>query len=288
MNVERVKREARRCLPVVLGVAVCLLAPSRASMAQSVAVADRDALVRLRVDRGGRAEEVDALIRQADAAGSKGLPVAPLMNKIREGLAKGYEPKRIEAVIGSMMLRMETADRIVREVEPGVAVGARDSAVTLLEEALFSGLTTDEIRELQRQAQIPALSSQELAGAAKGLSFIKESRLPVTEGTAVMAEAVRQKFRPYEMLDLGREIKRREADYRAGRASLRALRDAIARGTRPDALLRDSRAVVAARPAAARPDATTDRPERPAPVERPQRADRPADRPASPAGDRAR
>ena len=79
-----------------------------------------------------------------------------------------------------------------------------------------------------------------------------------------------------EMLDLGREIKRREADYRSGRATLRSLRDAIARGTRPETLLRDSRAVAIERPAATRPT-TTDRPERP--VDRPQRPERPVDRP---------
>jgi hypothetical protein len=118
---------------------------------------------------------------------------------------------------------------------------------------------------------------QDLAGVAKGLAYVKEAMLPVNEGTGVMVEAVRHKFRAYEMLDLGREIKRREIDYRTGRASLRALRDAIARGTRPDVLLRDSRAVAVERPAATRP--TTDRPERTVPVDRPPRTDRPPDRP---------
>lgn len=240
---------------------MCLLAAPRTAPAQ-VSVSERD-----------------ALIRQAEAAGAKGLPVAPLMNKIREGLAKKHDARRIELVVTQMVTHMESADGIVREVEPGAAGAARDSAITLLADALGSGLTADEIRELQRHVQ--PLAAQDLAGAAKGLAFVKEAKLPVNDGTAVMVEAVRQKYRAYEMLDLGREIKRREADYRSGRASLRTLRDAIARGTRPDALLRDSRAVIVERPAVTRPDATTDRPERPVPVDRPQRpADRPADRPA--------
>jgi len=37
--------------------------------------------VRLGVDQGGRAEDVDALIRLADEAASKGLPAGPLTNK---------------------------------------------------------------------------------------------------------------------------------------------------------------------------------------------------------------
>ena len=256
VSVDRMSRPAWQIPVAVLCVLVCLLASSRPVMAQS---------------------EAD-LLRQADAAAAKGLPAAPLRNKVREGFAKGRDPKQIEAALNQVASNLEAADRIVREVEPGAAVAAREGAVTLLADALFSGLTTDEIRELQRQAQ--ATASQDLAGAAKGLSFIKDARLPVNEGTAVMSEAVRQKFRAYEMQDLGREVKRREADYRAGRVTLQSLRDAIAKGTRPETLLRDSRAATPERPAATRPTTTTDRPERTTvPTDRPQR---PVDRPATP------
>jgi hypothetical protein len=235
------------------------------------------------------AAERESLNRQAEAAAAKGLPVAPLRNKIREGLAKGHDATAIEQVIGQMITQMEVADRFVRESEPAAAGAARENAVTLLAESLSAGVTIDELRDVQRQAQTPAALSQDLAGAARGLAYIKDARLPVNDGIAVMAEAVRQKFRSYEMLDLGREIKRREADYRSGRASLRALRDAIARGTRATTLLRDSRAVIVDRPAATRPDATSDRPERPTTTsDRPQRPERPADRPAAPGGDRGR
>jgi hypothetical protein len=37
--------------------------------------------VRLRVDQGGRAEDVDAIIRLADEAAAKELPAGPLTNK---------------------------------------------------------------------------------------------------------------------------------------------------------------------------------------------------------------
>jgi hypothetical protein len=256
------RRPAWRISVAVLSVLVCLLASPRPAIAQSQ----------------------DDLIRQADAAGAKGLPVTPLKNKIREGFAKGHSPKQIEAVVNQMVQNLEAADRIARDVEPGAAAAAREGAVTLLADALGSGLTTDEIRELRRQAQ--TASSQDLAGAAKGLSFIKDARLPVNEGTAVMSEAVRQRFRAYEMQDLGREIKRREADYRAGRVTLQSLREAIAKGARPETLLRDSRAATPERPAATRPTTTTDRPERTTvPTDRPQR---PVDRPSTPTGERTR
>lgn len=279
--------------PIARGVTALLLmallglAAPHLSGAQSVSASEREALVRLRTDRGGRAEEVDALIRLADEAAAKGLPPAPLTNKIREGLAKGHDSKRIEAVVRQMAIHLETADRLVREMEPGAAGAARDGSVALLADSLGSGVTPDEVRELRRLAQpgsttgrSPA-SAEGLASAAKGLSFLKEARLSVPDGTAVMAEAVRQGFRPHEILDLGREVKRREGHYRAGRASLRTLRDAIARGERLEQLFRDSRADAVERPAAGRPETPVDRPERPRRPE-PQRPEQPV-RPERPA-----
>ena len=258
--------------------------------AQGVAASEREALVRLGVDRGGRAEDVDALIRFANEASAKGLPVAPLTSKIREGLAKGAAPARIDAVIRQLAVHLESADQLIRELQPAVGSAERESSVTLLAEALGSGVTKEDVSEIRKQLQTsgkPAVSTDILASAAKGLSFIREAKLPATDGTVVMAEAARQGYRSYEMLDLGREIKRRERDYREGRASLSALRDAIARGSRPDQLFRDSRSGSAERPAAARPEPTAARPEAPTRPERPQPPERPA-RPERPTTERTR
>jgi len=288
----------RSLLTALLLVAMTGLAAPRLCAAQSVSASEREALVRLSVDRGGRAEDIDPLIRQADEAAAKGIPVGPLTNKIREGLAKGADPKRIELVIRQMAANLEAADRLVREIEPASGGTGRDASLTLLAESLGAGVTADEVRELRRQAQPaplsgkPPLSPEGLAGAAKGLSFIKEAKLPMAEGTAVIAEAVRQGFRSHELRDLGRDIKRRERDYRAGRASLRALQAAIARGDRPAQLFRDRRSEPVDRPAA-RPETPAERPERSAPPpERPQRPEpeRPTrpEAPERPATGRAR
>jgi hypothetical protein len=213
------------------------------------------------------ASDRDALLRMADEAAAKGLPSAPLTNKIQEGLAKGVDPKRIESVLRQMSANLEAADRVVREIEPSSAVASREASVTLIAESFSSGVTPEQVRDIRRlssppAAGKPAATADTVASAAKGLSMIEEARLPVPEGTAVMAEAVKQGYRSAEILSLAREVKRHEADYRGGRASLTALRDAIARGNRPEQLFRDTRPAPIERPA------TTARPET-TPVERP-------------------
>jgi hypothetical protein len=265
--------------------AAAVTSPGAAQTVSSVSAADREALVRLRTDRGGRAEEVDALIRQADEVAAKGLPAAPLTNKIREGLAKGHDPKRIELVVRQITTHLETADRLVLETEPSSSASAREASLVLLAESLGSGVTENDVRELRRLAQsseAPAVSSDALGSAAKALAFIKQANLPMTEAVTLIAEAVRQGYRSHEVLDLGRDVMRRESEYRTGRASLRALWEAIASGARPEQLFREARPGVVERPGTARPEPVErpERPSRPEPSrpERPVRPDRPAAR----------
>lgn len=265
---------------IVTLVALAVVSMPESVCAQSVTAPEREALARLRVERGGRADDVDALVRLANDAAAKGLPTKPLVSKIREGISKRHEPAQIEAVVRQMTDHLETASSFFRE-SPRNAEW--DAAVTDLADVLGRGVTPDEVGALQREAQGPGkspVSPDSLAGAAKGLSSIKEAKLPTEEGTAVMVEALRQGYRSNDMVDLGREIKRRERDYREGRASLTALRDAIARGARRDRLFTDGRRAVE-RPAATRPDATGTTRDRAQPPERPTRPERPG-------GDRVR
>ena len=197
------------------------------------------------------ASEREALTRIADDAAAKGLPSAPLINKIQEGIAKGANGMRIEQVVRQMAAQLETSDQLLRELDPAATGAVRDAALTLMAESLGSGVTTVDIRELRRLTQAadrPAASGEAIASAAKGLAYIRDAKLPVRDGTTVIAAAMRQGFRAQEVLDLGREIKRHERDFIAGRSTLSAVRDAIARGDRPEQLFRDARPERPARP----------------------------------------
>ena len=75
-------------------------------------------------------------------------------------------------------------------------------------------------------------TQEDLAAGAKGLAVMKEGHIPSKDGTALVGEGMRQGYRPSELLDLGREVKRRGADFEEGRASLQQLREQVSRGER--------------------------------------------------------
>jgi hypothetical protein len=94
-------------------------------------------------------------------------------------------------------------------------------------------------RGARRQGEPPSLDT--FASGAKSLAVIKETKIPTSDGAAIVVEAMRQRYRPAELIDLARELKRRGQDIREGRLSMQTLREQIARGDRLDRLFREDR-----------------------------------------------
>lgn len=226
---------------------VCLAMGLGASpvLADSLSNQDREEINRLRSAQGHSAEDVNALLDQVAKAGEKGLPTEPLANKVKEGLAKGVEPKRIDAVVRQLVAHFESAHEILQEstakgmVDP--AQGNRQRALEGLAEALSRGATAEEVRELAKTAQGGGakVSQESLASGAKSLAILKEAKIPSKDGAALVAEGMRQGYRSAELTDLAREVKRRGADFQQGRMNLQNIKDQVSKGQRADRIFRE-------------------------------------------------
>jgi len=213
-------------------------------MAEPLSGQDREAITRLGSSQGLSVNELDSLLEQVNQAGERGIPTAPLLNKVKEGLAKGIAPKRIDPVIRQMTSRLESAREVLEEAKVhGVTEGNRQRAMNTMAEAFTRGATKDEVRDLIRHSQEGKHKTTQdvLAAGAKGLAVMKEGAISSTEGTALVGEGIRQGYRASELLDLSREVKRRGSDFREGRESLRQLREQVRRGERSDRLFREER-----------------------------------------------
>jgi hypothetical protein len=210
--------------------------------AEPITVQDRDVITRLGSSQGRSENEITPLLDQVSKAGERGLPTESLLNKVREGLAKGVEPKRIDPVLRQMTSRLESAHEVLQEAgSRGMEEGNRQRAIETMAEALSRGATADEVRELSRLSQDGRhkATQEELAAGAKSLAVMKEGRVPSKDGAALVGEGMKQGYRASELLDLSREVKRRGSDFEEGRASLKTLREQVSRGERGDRLFKD-------------------------------------------------
>ncbi len=243
------------------------------SWAEPLSPQDRDEIGRLRAMRGFAVEDVNRLIEQVNKAGERGLPTEPLANKVKEGLAKGVEPKRIDPVLRQMANHFETAQEVFRETGlRGAAEGNRQGAVEMMAEAFSRGATPEEVREIARLSEggRQRVTQETLAAGAKSLAVMKEGKIPSKDGTALVSEGLRQGYRPAELIDLSREVKRRGPEFQDGRASFQSFRERVGQGDRGD---RGS----SSRDRLDRPDRSglSERGDRPEKFERPNRPERP-------------
>ena len=230
---------------IVLGaLGLMVLFTATTVWAEPLSVQDRDAITRLGSAQGRSASEIAPLLDQVSKAGERGLPTEALVNKVREGLAKGIDPGRIDPVLRQMTSRLESAREVLDQAKGhGMAEGNRHRALETMAEALARGTTVDEVRELARMSQEGRHkpTQEDLAAGAKGLAVMKEGHIPSKEGTALVGEGIRQGYRPSELMDLGREVKRHGSEFEDGRASLQQLREQVSRGERGDKLFREDR-----------------------------------------------
>ncbi len=233
----------RKRIDIEMGVLSLMVALTATSvLAEPLSIQDREAITRLGSAQGRSENEITPLLDHVSKAGERGLPTESLLNKMREGLAKGVEPKRIDPVLRQMTSRLESAHEVLEEAKGrGISEGNRQRAVETMAEALARGATVDEVRELSRLSQEGRhkATQEELAAGAKGLAVMKEGRIPSKDGAALVGEGMKQGYRSSELLDLSREVKRRGSDFEEGRASLKALREQVSRGERSDRLFKD-------------------------------------------------
>ncbi|MBH0203488.1 MAG: hypothetical protein HP496_14615 [Nitrospira sp.] len=85
--------------------------------AEPLSIQDREVITRLGSAQGHSENEITPLLDHVSKAGEKGIPTESLLNKMREGLAKGVEPKRIDPVLRQMTSRLESAHEVLEEAK---------------------------------------------------------------------------------------------------------------------------------------------------------------------------
>lgn len=102
-----------------------------------------------------------------DSAQARGLPTGPLVDKALEGAVKGVAPDLIVRAVGGVFQHLEAAAMALRAAGPSPG----DDAVEAGAFALDAGLTTGDVREIARAADLshPTAVALQVAGLLAAL-----------------------------------------------------------------------------------------------------------------------
>jgi hypothetical protein len=173
--------------------ALTICAPAMASSQQVVFAAG----VPTELDSATQA----ALTRELGQAGLRGLPVKPLLAKIREGTVKRAAPSRIRSAVAALAGRLDSAR---------VALGLASSAAELVAgaDALGAGADLAALRAVRS-----ASGARDVAAPLGALAQLVATGVPVKRATQIIVELLHRDAAPGQVLAFGNAV---EADVGAG------------------------------------------------------------------------
>ena len=175
-------------------VAVALVALPATSAAQQVAYA---ATAVAELDSATQA----AVVRELGRARMRGLPVQPLVAKVREGQIKRAAPARIRVAVAALAARLDSARS---------ALGPSSSAAELVAgaDALAAGVAPGSLRTVRA-----AGGARDLSASLGALAQLVASGVPARRATDMILELLKRDAGPQEMLAFGIAV---ETDVGAG------------------------------------------------------------------------
>ncbi len=124
-------------------------------------------------------------------AAAKGLPCAPLIEKLDEGLSKRIPVERITAVLDQQTQHLSAAAQLLGPAH-GSPEAANDEAVSRMADLMMTSLTIEEIRAILNQ---PALATtQERLEAATFYAVLKQSGLPPDACLELVSNGLQRHF----------------------------------------------------------------------------------------------
>jgi hypothetical protein len=178
----------------VLSAALVLVALPSGGAAQQVAYA---AAAVSELDSTTRA----AVLRELGRAQTRGLPVQPLVAKVREGQIKRAAPARIRLAVAILAARLDSA-------RSAMGPGSNAAEIVAGADALAAGVDLASLRAVRA-----ASGSRDLSAPLGALAQLVASGVPARRATQMILELLRRDAGPDEMLAFGMWV---ESDVGAG------------------------------------------------------------------------
>jgi hypothetical protein len=142
-----------------------------------------------------------AVVREMGRAQSRGLPLQPLVAKVREGQIKRAAPNRIRIAVAALAARLDSARAALGE-------GSNAAELVAGADALSAGVDQGSLRAIRT-----AGGPRDLAAPLGALAQLVASGVPVKRATGMVVELLQRNAGANEMLAFGVAV---EGDVSAG------------------------------------------------------------------------
>jgi hypothetical protein len=135
-----------------------------------------------------------ALVREIEAARTRGIPAEPLFAKIREGRLKRAPLPRIRTAVAALTARLDTA-------RAALGVGSTKDELTAGADALAAGAGADALRTVRTAAL-----GKPVTAALGALAQLVASGVPASRAVSMIVELLHRNATPAQVLAFGNSV----------------------------------------------------------------------------------
>jgi hypothetical protein len=140
--------------------------------------------------RGFTPSQTQAALATLDRAEGHGLPASALVNRIREGIARGAQPSVILGVLTVRLADLERADEVTRRcAKEGITVRDRDRSVMRLADSFSMGVTPGDVVTVVPAAARTGRDLETVSRAAEVMGRLGQRGFPPADTRDVLAAA---------------------------------------------------------------------------------------------------
>ena len=203
-------------------------------------------LIRRGVRRGLQAGDLAPLLEVVAEVKRQDLPVGPVLDKVKEGLAKGVPPERIGTAASRISRELATARDLIRQAErEGVRVEkarTREKAIKAVADALGRGVPPREVEKLSRHVASSAPREGAMSLLDEGVEVTADlvsMGLSPESAAETVAAAISQGLGRHDIERLRKGLARELKHGASPEEGARRLREEIRAGRREDRPDRD-------------------------------------------------
>ncbi len=184
-------------------------AKAAAAVNAGIPAEDVEIIVSRAVHRGTDADTINRFLDTAISTRKQGLPVAPVLDRIEQGLSKGVPPERIASASQQLASKMAVAQPIVDDlIHSGVKPkqNEREAAIEATARALERSVPPEDLRKMGAAVRERKGSLQLFTGAANTVAYFAGSGMSAKTSSRIVQDAVEKGYSEQDMDGMAKQI----------------------------------------------------------------------------------
>lgn len=180
-----------------------LLKEAEEAIQSGISLEDTQEIIQKSLEKKIKAYTIIGIFFSLNELAEDGLPTSPIINKTKEGLAKGASSNEINLSIKEESKNLQFAKYLVEQsLLEGADIENKSKAIEILASSLPYNYQEDMITDIVKKGILNQKDIKEIAGALTALSDLLNLDMSITSAKVITKDLLKEDYTPRDMMTL--------------------------------------------------------------------------------------